>query len=157
MYIYKLGAVAPRAYFATHIHPVDDEAVLDDHTLPEFDRTHDVLIDEASLADITPNVPRSPDGPPANASVRLTKYEDNSVELDVDTDVAGVVVLHDIFYPGWRVRVDGQEKPVLRANILFRGVEVPAGHHKIRFSFEPFSLANLAAAGAGLLQEHAEE
>jgi Bacterial membrane protein YfhO len=157
MYIYKLGSAAPRAYFASHIHPVDDEAVLDEHTLPDFDRLHDALIDEASLSDITPNVPRSLDGPPANASVNLVKYRDNSVELDVDSDVAGVVVLHDIYYPGWRVRVDGQEKPVLHANILFRGVEVPAGHHKVRFSFEPLSLANLAAAGTSLLQEHAED
>jgi hypothetical protein len=157
MYVYKLGSAAPRAYFATHIHPVDDEAVLDDHSLPDFDRAHDVLIDEKSLSDITADVPRSLEGPPANASVSLLKYEDNAVELEVDTDKAGVVVLHDLFYPGWRVRVDEQEKPVLRANILFRGVEVPAGHHKVRFSFEPLSLANLAAAGTSLLQEHAEE
>ncbi|MGO9685082.1 MAG: YfhO family protein, partial [Beijerinckiaceae bacterium] len=100
---------------------------------------------------------RNPEGPPANASVSLVKYDDNAVELNVETDTAGVVVLHDLFYPGWRVRVDGQERPVLRANILFRGVEVPAGHHKVRFSFEPLSLANLAAASAGLLHEHAEE
>ncbi len=157
MYVYKLGTAAPRAYFATHIRPVDDKAVLDDHSLPDFDRAHDVLIDDKSFDDITADVARNPEGPPANASVSLVKYDDNAVELNVETDTAGVVVLHDLFYPGWRVRVDGQERPVLRANILFRGVEVPAGHHKVRFSFEPLSLANLAAASAGLLHEHAEE
>ena len=50
-----------------------------------------------------------------------------SVEIDVDTPKTGIVVLHDLFYPGWEVRVDGHQEPVLRANILFRGVEVPAG------------------------------
>jgi hypothetical protein len=157
MYIYRLGTAAPRAYFATNVRPVDDEAVLDDHTLPDFDRTHDVLVDSDSLADIGTDVSGGAGRAPAKAVVDLTNYRDTAVELTVDTDKAGILVLHDIYYPGWRVRVDGQEKPVLKANILFRGVEVPAGHHSVRFSFEPLSLANLAAAGSHLLQEHGEE
>jgi Bacterial membrane protein YfhO len=157
MYIYRLGTAAPRAYFATNVRPVDDEAVLDDHTLPDFDRAHDVLVDSDSLADIGTDVSGDTARAPAQAVVELTKYRDTAVELTVDTDKAGILVLHDIYYPGWRVRVDGQEKPVLKANILFRGVEVPAGHHSVRFSFEPLSLANLAAAGSHLLQEHGEE
>jgi Bacterial membrane protein YfhO len=157
MYVYRLGEAAPRAYFATHVRPVDAEAILDEHTLPDFDRAHDVLIDGESLGDIGTQIIGNAEEPSAKAAVSLVKYEDTSVELSVDTDKPGVVVLHDIFYPGWRVRVDGHEKPVLRANILFRGVEVPAGHHSVRFSFEPLSLANLAAAGSSLLQEHGEE
>ena len=157
MYIYKLGTAAPRAYFATHVHPVDDEEVLDEHTLPDFDRTHDVLIDATSLGNVSARVTGNLDGPPAKASVAVTRYQDTAVDLDVDSDTAGVVVLHDIYYPGWRVRVDGEERPLLRANVLFRGVEVPPGHHKVRFTFEPLSLANLAAAGTSLLQEHAED
>lgn len=157
MYVYRLGTAAPRAYFATRVHAVDDEVVLDEHSLPDFDRTHDVLIDDRSIGDISADVSGNSDGPVAKASVNLVKYEDNGVELDVVTDKPGIVVLHDIFYPGWSVRVDGVEKPVLRANILFRGVEVPEGHHKVKFSFEPLSLANLAAAGTSLLQEHAED
>jgi hypothetical protein len=156
MYVYKLGIAAPRAYLATHAVPVDAEAVLDDHSLPDFDRAHDVLIDGRSLTEISASVTGNFAEAPANASVNLLKYKDNAVELDVDTDKAGIVVLHDIFYPGWRVRVDGQEKPVLRANILFRGVEVPPGHHKVRFSFEPLSLANLVAATSSLLHDRAE-
>jgi hypothetical protein len=155
MYIYRLGTAAPRAYFASHVDPVDAEAVLDDHSLPDFDRAHEVLIDGDSLGDIRANIIGNIAEPPANASVKLTNYEDNAIEMDVDTDKAGIVVLHDIFYPGWRARVDGEEKPVLRANLLFRGVEVPIGHHKVRFSFEPLSAANLVQAGSSFLQAHA--
>lgn len=45
MYIYKLGATAPRAYLASQIKPVDSEQVLDEHVLPDFDWTREVLID----------------------------------------------------------------------------------------------------------------
>jgi uncharacterized membrane protein YfhO len=73
------------------------------------------------------------------------------VTLEVESDRAGVVVLHDIHYPGWEVTVDGERKPMLRANLLFRGVEVGAGRHRIEFRFRPLSVDNLVAAASGLL------
>jgi hypothetical protein len=39
---------------------------------------------------------------------------------------------------------------MLRANVLFRGVEVGEGRHVVVFRFEPFSLANLRHALVGL-------
>jgi hypothetical protein len=45
---------------------------------------------------------------------------------------------------------------VIKANILFRGVEVPAGSHVIEFEFRPFSAKNLMAAASGLLHRGEE-
>ncbi len=162
MYIYRLGEAAPRAYFASEIEPVNTETVLSNHALPDFDPTRQVLIDQANLRDLgAVSAEVSADGPPetkaaagadpAKASVTIANYEDNKDTIDVESDKAGIVVLHDIYYPGWLVRLDGAERPLLRANILFRGVEVPAGHHKVEFSFEPLSIANLTAAAGGLV------
>jgi uncharacterized membrane protein YfhO len=75
------------------------------------------------------------------------------VTVDVDTDRAGVMVLHDIFYPGWEATVDGQPRPILRANLLFRGVEVGPGRHRVEFRFRPLSVENLVAAAAGLVDK----
>ena len=81
----------------------------------------------------------------------ITSDRDNIVSVRVDAPAAGILVLHDLSYPGWEVRVDGARMPLLHADLLFRGVAVPAGHHTVQFSFHPFSLANLAAAAGGLL------
>ena len=37
-------------------------------------------------------------------------------------------------------------RPILRANLLFRGVEVGPGSHRVEFRFRPLSIDNLVAA-----------
>jgi uncharacterized membrane protein YfhO len=58
----------------------------------------------------------------------------------------GVLVLHAPYYPGWIATIDGKRVPMLRADVLFRGVEVPPGRHQVRFDYRPFSLENLRSA-----------
>jgi uncharacterized membrane protein YfhO len=36
--------------------------------------------------------------------------------------------------------VDGSPVPILRADIMFRAVELPAGTHTVEFRFEPLSV-----------------
>ncbi len=161
MYVYRLGKAAPRAYFASAIKSVESERVLDAHELPEFDRTREALIDQSSLADLkevrdrVANESFNAPAPVAEAvdpsHVEIVQYSDNAVMLDVDAKNAGIVVLHDLYYPGWEVRVDGVLQPMLKANLLFRGVETPAGRHRIEFAFHPLSFANLSAALATVL------
>ena len=58
----------------------------------------------------------------------------------------GILVVHEAYYPGWVAEVDGQPARILRTNVLFRGVEVGEGRHRVVFRFEPFSLSNLRDA-----------
>jgi uncharacterized membrane protein YfhO len=46
-------------------------------------------------------------------------------------------VLNDVWHPWWFARVDGREAPIARANVIFRAVRVPAGHHRVTFEFQP--------------------
>jgi hypothetical protein len=150
-YLYRLGRVAPRAYFATHVKPVDNEAAIESHELPDFDRAREALVDQDTAGQLSPGLTAADAAAPTNASVTIASYTNNKVRLDVSGDRDGLVVLHDLYYPGWEASVDGVRVPVVKANILFRGVEVPAGSHIVEFTFRPFSRRNLLAAASGLL------
>ena len=111
MWVYRLNGGTPRAYLATHLVPVDSESVLEQAELPDFDRPNEALVDEASVAAIKGDFglgDAAAQSEPASGSVQITDYGRNQVTLAVETDRDSVVVLHDIYYPGWEARVDGE-------------------------------------------------
>jgi hypothetical protein len=83
---------------------------------------------------------------------QIVSWWPDRIEIDVDSEQPGVLILHEAYYPGWFVEVDGQPARLFRANVLFRGVEVSEGKHRVVFRFAPFSLANLRDAALGVLQ-----
>ena len=154
MWIYRLDPSSPRVYVASQVEAVDSDGILDQEELPEFDRADEALIDESSMGLLKRDY-RAATGdasPPANRSAaRIVSYQRNAVTIEVETERPGVLVLHDIFYPGWEVTVNGERRPMLRANLLFRGVEVEPGRHQVEFQFRPLSLDNLVAAASNLV------
>jgi len=160
MWIYRLEGGAPRAYLATRLIPVDSESVLEQEELPEFDSRHAALIDEDAAPSLKGDYgirDGATDPDPANGSVRITEYGRNAVSLEVETDRNSLLVLHDLFYPGWEAYVDGERRPILRANLLFRGVELSPGRHRIAFRFRPLSLDNLSSAATGLMSRNTDD
>ncbi|SCZ11108.1 membrane protein YfhO [Microvirga guangxiensis] len=153
MWIYRLNTTGRRAYMAHHVQAVDSEAVVGADELPDFNRETEALIDQASMPLLNAHyAPVRPAGTKPDSKVKIVSYKRNSVTLEVESAEHGVLVLHDIYYPGWEASVDGERRPVLRANLLFRGVEVPAGKHRVEFAFRPLSLENLVAAASDLVE-----
>jgi hypothetical protein len=114
------------------VNPASETAVIDDNTAPSRSYLPAIGNREGNYA-------------------QIVAWQPDRVEVEVDSLQPGVLVLHEAFYPGWLVEVDGQPAPLLRANVLFRGVEVSEGRHNVVFRFAPFSLANLRDAAIGLL------
>jgi len=75
---------------------------------------------------------------PQSLDFQLTRDDPDEEVFRVDRREGGWTVFSEIMYPGWRALVDGKPAPILTANHVFRAVEVPAGSHEVRFSYEPF-------------------
>jgi hypothetical protein len=149
--VLRVPAPLPRTYVAAGERRLPEtanglEAVLD----PRFDPRHDVLLARA--------LPGAGGTGPAGEA-RVASRSADTVEVEAVLARPGVLVLVEAFDPGWRVSVDGREAPLLRANVLFRGVRLGAGRHAVRFVYRPWtatlglllsSAGALAAAGIAL-------
>ena len=88
--------------------------------------------------------------PPSPTRGAVSVYEANRVVAEINAPAAGIVVLDDAMYPGWKARVDGKPQRVFFANGFVRGVFVGPGHHRVEWRFRPanhgFRLLALFAA-----------
>jgi Bacterial membrane protein YfhO len=146
VWIYRLRTPAPRLKFSRRVQIADADGITANGQLlvsPSPDR---VLIDDDTLPSHTY---------PAEASAgraRIISWRADRVEIETDSNLGGMLALHDTYYPGWIAEIDGTRAPILRADVLFRGVEVPAGSHRVVFRFVPFGLDNLRAALAQVMR-----
>ena len=85
--------------------------------------------------------------------VELEQWTPNRVELALDvTGTRQLLVLSELAYPGWQVRVDGKQAQLQEVAGLLRGVVLEPGRHQVLFVFRPLSLlAGLILCGSGLL------
>jgi len=77
------------------------------------------------------------DGFQSDASVKY--FKSDSIKIAARSDQDGVLVLSETYYPGWKVYVDGIEKPILRVDGILRGAAIPKGAHTVEFVFRPNS------------------
>jgi hypothetical protein len=134
--IYRNARALPRVFVVSRQHTVDTEReALVAATAPGFDGRR-VAVTEREL----PGLPQD-DGVGAGAagSARLVSYEPERVVARASASRAGLLVLTDLDYPGWKATVDGRDVPIERVNYLLRGVPLSAGTHEVEFRYEPAS------------------
>jgi hypothetical protein len=138
VWIYRLHDPMPRITFAAPI-AVADAGKGSARPAPAPGPNH------GSTANDTPSLPRHVDLPAAGHA-RLTSWRADRVEIEALSERGGILALHGSYYPGWIAETDGKPSPILRADVLFRAVEVPKGRHRVVFRYAPFTWHNLADA-----------
>ena len=135
-YIYENPRALPRVMFVDDWMVADFDGLMSTGRWPKFDPTRTLLLEtepaEAPLRPVSLN--RGPAG-----TATIAHFENTIVDIDVTATRPGFVLLNGAWHPWWRASVDGNSVPVLKANVLFRAVQVPAGKHRIRFEFEPIA------------------
>jgi hypothetical protein len=146
--VWEDAAALPRAYVAQSV----VRAPLDD-ALAELGRAT-VASERAGVVEPAEDGAIPVAGTKGEATI--THAEATAVAVAVRLDGPGLLVLEDAWSPDWRATVDGRPVVVRHANLLARGVEVPAGVHVVAFRFVPrafelgavLSLVALVVVGA---------
>ncbi|MDR3127523.1 MAG: YfhO family protein [Tannerellaceae bacterium] len=73
----------------------------------------------------------------STASVELVEYRPPYLRYVTRSQGEGLAVFSEIYYPGWKAYIDGEEVTPLQVDWLLRGLRIPEGSHEVVFRFEP--------------------
>jgi hypothetical protein len=79
---------------------------------------------------------------------QLDRRRSTSVVIRTNSPCRAMLVLADLWYPGWRATVDGRPAKMWKAYGVVRGVVVDAGNHRVVFVYRPASVFLGGALGA---------
>ncbi len=110
------------------------EATLRALAAPDFDPRRTVLASAAPARPAGRNrEPMKMQGTPRLAVERRS----GGYRVQLTSPSRAILVLAEQAYPGWRVAVDGEERPLLVVDHALQGVAVPRGEHTVDFTFDP--------------------
>ncbi|MBI3913417.1 MAG: YfhO family protein [Chloroflexi bacterium] len=143
--IYENTRVLPRAFIVPAARVVASHAAaLDALRAPDFDPTREVVLEKPVNSEQLSVISEQ-------SSVKIVGYGPNEILLETNSASTGILVLSEVWYPDWKydltpispspdvLQERGAGGEVLRANYLFRAIELPAGAWRVRLLYEPGS------------------
>ncbi|MCS6826933.1 MAG: YfhO family protein [Caldilinea sp.] len=157
-YLHRLEQRHPRAWIVHETVVADDEnsvKLLADHAF-DLDRKAVLPPEHAATGRLEPT--QAPNRSEASSDAHIVQRAPGWVEVTVESEAPGLLVVSENWMPGWRVRAiewpEGAPVPpaeALRVNLSFLGVPVPAGKSLIELRYQPESVRNGLWLGAGTL------
>jgi len=124
----------PRAWLVAETESVDGEAALrriQGLSSPEFDPLRTALVEaQPQELPVLPGGALAPD-----SQARIVAYASNRLLIETNASTPTLLVVSEIFYPGWEATVDSQPARILLTDYLLRGVALPAGQHRIEMRY----------------------
>ncbi|RKR81491.1 hypothetical protein BDD43_1638 [Mucilaginibacter gracilis] len=72
--------------------------------------------------------------------IDLVSYNPDHMVYQSGSTTQEIAIFSEIYYnKGWKMYIDGVEKPYFRADYVLRAAQIPVGNHKIEFIFHPTS------------------
>jgi hypothetical protein len=145
-YLHRLDEYWPRASIVHQVEVIEDDEKVLEYLREEFDpRRVAILSHEPDLTLPSSTVE-------GESSVVIRERQPERMVLEVDMVANGLLVLSEVYYPGWRAYADGREVPIYQADYVLRAVPLRAGHHRVEMVFDPlWPKVGLAVSGVTLL------
>src|SRR5690606_37450083 len=145
------ATMLPRAWFVPRWEAVPESLAIARMLDPSFDPRKIALVQTAGVS-----------GGGSGDTAAFTEARElergyNRQVYSVEAKSEGVLVVSDVWFPHWRVRVDGQDAPLLRVNHALRGVWLEPGVHQVEFRYASpwlrrgFMTSGLSVVGLAVL------
>ena len=128
--VYENRRVLPRAFFVGQIQPAASrEDAWNAIHAPDFDPVMTAVVEGGSTSTFASTSA-------SRGEVTAIASAPNRLTVNVNADGPALLVLSQLWYPGWQVTVDGQAQGApLRTDYLFQGVPLEAGSHTVELLF----------------------
>lgn len=142
--VYRNRTALPRAWVVHEVQMVDTQAQAQNAVAAAdfHPRQRAILVADQPLPVLAPATAAEP--------VQITHYGSNQISLTVHSSAPGLLVLSELWYPGWQATVNGSTSAIYQANGALRAVIIPPGQSTVLLRFTPISWRlGLAAFGVG--------
>ncbi|MEO7983564.1 MAG: YfhO family protein, partial [Bacteroidota bacterium] len=72
-----------------------------------------------------------------SGNISLTHFSPNSFSFTVNSAVPSILSIFQQYNHNWKIKVNGATAPLLKMNIAFMGIRVPAGESTVEFRYKP--------------------
>jgi hypothetical protein len=124
--VYQRLSALPRIRWASRTRVIADSAQRIETLATDPSLRDTVVLDE-------PGAPGA--GKPA--AVKIDRDLGDSMDVRVDAQGSGYLVIADSLGPGWYAEVDGKRAPLVKADHAFVAVALPEGRHTVHIAYNP--------------------
>ncbi len=82
---------------------------------------------------------------PDSFSYKIDVFSPNKISGEVYISQTAFVLISEMYYPKWKLQIDGQEQRLYQTDYLVRGAVIPAGKHKFVMYFDDGSFKKAVA------------
>lgn len=126
-YVYRYRSARPRAWMVYRTRVIRATAERLSYIFaPTFEPENEAVVEEAVRGFEKPGRP---------ADVRVRQPRKDRLEIDVQTETEGLLVVADYHTPTISATIDGRPAKMVRTNHAFRGIVVPTGRHRVVMSY----------------------
>ena len=145
--IYENSRAFPRAWLVheTALEPVR-QTLLSRLEAPGMDLHRRALLSEPLDANLEPMSISTTE------NVRFQSYESNTLKITVRAESRGLLVLSEIYYPGWHATVNGRPVRIREVDGVLKGIVLDSGDNKVTLRYLPGSvLAGAILSGCAFI------
>src|SRR5262249_38091389 len=103
---------------------------------PNFDPRTTALVDHETAAKLHQSLlTESRDVDATGGKASILSRRPTKLLIEAEAAKRSLLVMSEMFYPGWTARLDGRDVNLWRVNYNLRGVSVPAGKHAIELNY----------------------